>query len=300
MAVSPDSLPSIDGTQPLRRVTAQEAATAEVENQNAETSEEALNHTVYVPLDAIGDLGVPDPVEALVESKSSSTAIRKIAGEDVTDPAELVQIQALEIAANRAEIARHIREQEDLQRALRLREGWLADMRKELEAVQEERRVLAAQLAEAQRNIEEMTKRIEQQAQQIATLEAQAAERMSVTVFASENAPRTRPAATPARSSEPLDVANPATLMPLDDNSAPIVLDRKVMTVGRTRDTDICIPSVLVSRDHARLLVSEDNVTLFDVGSINGSFVNEQPIKRQTLKDGDIVRFADRRYRFCG
>jgi pSer/pThr/pTyr-binding forkhead associated (FHA) protein len=118
---------------------------------------------------------------------------------------------------------------------------------------------------------------------------------MSMTTFAPDT-PRTRPAA----SSEPLNVDNPATLMPLDDNSAPIVLDHKVMTVGRTRDNDICVPSVLVSRDHARMLVSEESVVLFDVGSINGSFVNEQIVKRHTLRDGDVVRFADRRYRYCG
>ncbi len=298
MAVSPESLPAIDRTQPLPLIPEHNPPVIEVEDASAE---DEAHHTVYVSFDATGvDSGVvPDSIEALLETKPSSTAVRAnpaTVANAASDPMELVQIQALELAANRAEIARQQREQEDLQRALRLRDGWLADARKELKSVQEERRVLIAQLAEARRSVEDMSKRAEQQAQQIATLEAQAAERMSLTAFAGDSVPRTRP----VQSSEPLDIANPATLMPLDDSSAPLVLDRKVMTVGRTRDTDICVPSVLVSRDHARLLVSEDSVVIFDVGSINGSFVNEQPIKRQTLKDGDVVRFADRRYRFCG
>src|SRR5690606_38967233 len=104
----------------------------------------------------------------------------------------------------------------------------------------------------------------------------------------------------PAASSERLDLEHPATLMPLDDNSAPIVLARTVMTVGRTRDNDICVPSVLASRDHARMLGSEESIVLFDVGSTTRSFRTEQPVKRHALRAGDIVRFADRRYRFCG
>jgi FOG: FHA domain len=94
-------------------------------------------------------------------------------------------------------------------------------------------------------------------------------------------------------------LANPPTLVPLDDEGEPIVLDRKVITVGRTRDNDVCVPSVLVSRAHARMVIGDDGVVLFDIGSINGSFVNDRPVKKHTLQDGDIVRFADRRYRFC-
>lgn len=299
MAFSPDSLPPIDRTQPLALVPEMVAAASAAQETDSSDAG-AENHTVYVSFDITdrGLEGLPDSVQALLDSDARSTAIREASSAQpaaCSDPAELVQIQALELAAQRAEISRLERELDEVQRALRLREGWLGDLRKEMKTAQDEKRTLSSQLADSKRLLVDMTSRVEKQASQIAALEAQAAERMSMTEFAAD-APRTRPAAT----AEPLDIDNPATLMPLDDNSAPIVLDRKVMTVGRTRDNDICVPSVLVSRDHARMLVSDESVVLFDVGSINGSFVNEQVVKRHTLKDGDVVRFADRRYRYCG
>lgn len=299
MALSPESLPSIDRTQPLS-IRPELVAAASAAPKTDANDAVAEGQTVYVSFDVTdhGVEGLPDSVQALLESDTHSTAIRQIPkAPSATDsnPAELVQVQALELAAQRAEISRLERELDEVQRTLRLREGWLSDLRKDLKTAQDEKRTLSSQLTDTKRLLTDMTARVEKQAAQIAALEAQAAERMSMTAFASD-APRTRPAA----DAEPLNSENPATLMPLDDNSAPIVLDRKVMTIGRTRDNDICVPSVLVSRDHARMLVSDESVVLFDVGSINGSFVNEQVVKRHTLRDGDIVRFADRRYRFCG
>jgi pSer/pThr/pTyr-binding forkhead associated (FHA) protein len=136
---------------------------------------------------------------------------------------------------------------------------------------------------------------VREQDAKIKQLESDAAERMGRTIFASE---RVSPIP-PAPSSDPITLENPAKLLPLDGDNTPIVLDRKVMTVGRTRDNHVFVQSQLASRDHARILVSEENVVVFDIGSANGCFVNDEQIRRHTLRDGDIVRFADRGYRFC-
>ena len=87
-------------------------------------------------------------------------------------------------------------------------------------------------------------------------------------------------------------------LVPEDQGSQAIVLKRDIITIGRTQQNDICIPSYAVSRDHARLLVSAKYVTLFDMNSANGCFVNDEPIKRQKLRDGDRVRIGDRYFHF--
>jgi hypothetical protein len=221
-------------------------------------------------------------------------AVEPVAESSQSNFAELVQNQQLELAANRAELARQQREQEDLQRALRLREKWLQDLRTDLKAAQEERRSLAGQLAEARASLDSMDARLAQQDAQIRMLQSDAAERMGKTIFPSE---RVRPVA-PAPV-ELLNLQNPTKLQPLDHDGTPIVLDRKVMTVGRTRENHVFVPSQLVSRDHARVLVNEEEVVLFDVGSANGCFVNDQQVKRRVLHDGDIVRFGDRKYRFC-
>jgi pSer/pThr/pTyr-binding forkhead associated (FHA) protein len=88
-------------------------------------------------------------------------------------------------------------------------------------------------------------------------------------------------------------------LEPIDHDGTMIKLDRKVLTVGRTSESDLCVPSPLVSRDHARILVSSNAVTVVDVGSVNGCFVNQRQVKKQVLRDGDVVRFADRAYRLA-
>jgi ABC transport system ATP-binding/permease protein len=59
----------------------------------------------------------------------------------------------------------------------------------------------------------------------------------------------------------------------------------------------LCVPSPLVSRDHARILVSSNTVTVVDVGSVNGCFVNHRQVKKQVLREGDVLRFADRAYK---
>jgi pSer/pThr/pTyr-binding forkhead associated (FHA) protein len=76
-----------------------------------------------------------------------------------------------------------------------------------------------------------------------------------------------------------------------------IVLNRKTMTIGRTSDNDICIPSKLVSRNHARLLVGPNAVILEDAGSTNGCFVNEVQVKQQLMRDGDVLSVGDLKYR---
>jgi hypothetical protein len=212
---------------------------------------------------------------------------------DPEDAPALVQGQALELAANRAEIARHQRENEDLQRALRLRDGWLQGLRSDLKSLQEDKRNLTAELEDTRLSLKKLEEQLARQGARIKELEADAADRMGKTVFPSDRVP---PVA--AAGAETLDLEHPTKLHPLDHEGVPFVLNRKVMTVGRTRENHVFVPSQLVSRDHARFLVSEDKVIVFDVGSANGCFVNDEQVKRRVLRDGDVVRFADRRYRF--
>jgi pSer/pThr/pTyr-binding forkhead associated (FHA) protein len=86
-------------------------------------------------------------------------------------------------------------------------------------------------------------------------------------------------------------------LEPVGHDSAPFVLNRKVMTVSRTDDNDICIPSKMVSRHHARLLVGPNAVIVEDIGSTNGCYVNDHAIRKQLLREGDVLRIGDRNFK---
>ena len=65
------------------------------------------------------------------------------------------------------------------------------------------------------------------------------------------------------------------------------------MTLGRSPECDICLESLGISRRHAELREVGDTVTLCDLGSSNGTHLNEQRIQAPVdLKDGDVVRLG--------
>ena len=224
------------------------------------SSGDVPDDTAYVELDVVPEL-----------------AATTNAADDV--PTDDPAFQALELAATRAEVKRLARAEEELQRAVRLRDGWLQAAREEIKRGEDERAKLEAQLREAQQKQREMEALIEELRLELNALRAaepSSGEYTAITDFDPEHPPR---------------------LEPVDHDGPSLTLDRKVMTVGRTEASDLCVPSPLVSRDHARLLVGSNTVTLVDAGSVNGSYVNHRRVKKQVLREGDLVCFADRAYR---
>ncbi len=61
------------------------------------------------------------------------------------------------------------------------------------------------------------------------------------------------------------------------------------ITIGRTPDNSIAIDNLAVSNRHARIEVQQGRMILDDQGSLNGTFVNGQRVKRAALKDGDVI-----------
>jgi predicted nucleic acid-binding Zn-ribbon protein len=77
-----------------------------------------------------------------------------------------------------------------------------------------------------------------------------------------------------------------------------IVVTNGTLSIGRTADNDIQIPSNMVSRRHAQLLAGPNAVILEDLDSTNGCYVNGRQIKKHLLQDGDIVLIGEARYRY--
>jgi diguanylate cyclase (GGDEF)-like protein len=70
------------------------------------------------------------------------------------------------------------------------------------------------------------------------------------------------------------------------------VLDHDVITIGRDPDNDISLESDSVSRFHARIDHHGDDLTLTDLSSTNGTFVNDElePVTTRRLCKGDHVK----------
>jgi pSer/pThr/pTyr-binding forkhead associated (FHA) protein len=68
-------------------------------------------------------------------------------------------------------------------------------------------------------------------------------------------------------------------------------------TIGRSAACYIVSDSVQVSKLHARITRSADKLSVRDLGSGNGTWVNGARVAEATLVDGDLLAFAEDRYR---
>ncbi len=66
--------------------------------------------------------------------------------------------------------------------------------------------------------------------------------------------------------------------------------------IGRQHDCEVPIASEEVSRRHAELKVTADGVMVEDLGSSNGTYVNDKRITRQLMKPGDELRLDTIRF----
>ncbi len=64
-------------------------------------------------------------------------------------------------------------------------------------------------------------------------------------------------------------------------------------SVGRDATNELCLESMWVSRRHCVIERRGAGVTITDLGSHNGTFVNGVPVKQRTLLHGDQVRIGD-------
>jgi pSer/pThr/pTyr-binding forkhead associated (FHA) protein len=73
-----------------------------------------------------------------------------------------------------------------------------------------------------------------------------------------------------------------------------------INTIGRGLDNTIILSDsyASVSRHHAQIILENDLVTLQDLHSSNGTFVNENKIEKCLLQENDDVRFGKLRLRF--
>jgi len=85
----------------------------------------------------------------------------------------------------------------------------------------------------------------------------------------------------------------------VDDEGNLIPLDREIIIVGRSKEADLQLMSTKVSRSHALFKLEKGELLLTDLGSKNGTMVNEYPLeskKPHLLQGGDQLTFADKRF----
>ena len=70
------------------------------------------------------------------------------------------------------------------------------------------------------------------------------------------------------------------------------LLDQPTTSAGRHPDSDIFLDDVTVSRRHAEFRLETNEFQVVDVGSLNGTYVNREPVDSAVLANGDEVQIG--------
>ncbi|GAB3749586.1 FHA domain-containing protein [Microlunatus parietis] len=115
---------------------------------------------------------------------------------------------------------------------------------------------------------------------------------------------KTMPAAIDDRDGESLTAEDEAAVKALPRGSALLVVRRgsnagsryllntDVVTAGRHQDSDIFLDDISVSRRHAEFTRSAEGITIKDLGSLNGTYVNRELVEQRLLAQGDEVQIG--------
>lgn len=104
--------------------------------------------------------------------------------------------------------------------------------------------------------------------------------------------------ATPTVSQDPTHSGCLLQIHPLQVDQHLIHLPDGEVLVGRDNTADICVPDSSVSRRHAAIQRDENGYYVSDLGSTNGTCVNEQRIQSSRLTPGDRVQFGGYIFKF--
>src|SRR5437764_1033218 len=76
-------------------------------------------------------------------------------------------------------------------------------------------------------------------------------------------------------------------------------LTREQTIIGRSSKADIQIDQESISRNHAKVTATQQHVTIKDMGSTNGTYVNDEQIGGEyQLRNGDLVKIGRTIFKF--
>jgi pSer/pThr/pTyr-binding forkhead associated (FHA) protein len=70
------------------------------------------------------------------------------------------------------------------------------------------------------------------------------------------------------------------------------LIDKDVATAGRSPDSDVFLDDVTVSRQHAEIRREGGEFSIYDRGSLNGTYVNRELVESVRLASGDELQIG--------
>ena len=75
-------------------------------------------------------------------------------------------------------------------------------------------------------------------------------------------------------------------------------INEDTLVIGRETAAHLCIADASVSRRHSKIEKREEGFVITDLESLNGTFINDVPVKTRLLEHGDRVRIGDCQFLF--
>ena len=75
-------------------------------------------------------------------------------------------------------------------------------------------------------------------------------------------------------------------------------INEDALVIGRETSANLCLADASVSRRHSKVEKSDRGFVITDLESLNGTFVNDVPVKTRLLEHGDRVRIGDSQFLF--
>ena len=79
---------------------------------------------------------------------------------------------------------------------------------------------------------------------------------------------------------------------------ATFAITEEPLVIGRETAAHVCLADASVSRRHSQIEKQEESFLITDLESLNGTFVNDLPVKKRYLEHGDRVRIGDTEFVF--
>ena len=79
---------------------------------------------------------------------------------------------------------------------------------------------------------------------------------------------------------------------------ATFAIDEEPLVIGRETAATVCLADASVSRRHSKIEKKDDSFVITDLESLNGTFVNDVPVRSRVLEHGDRVRVGDSQFLF--
>ena len=75
-------------------------------------------------------------------------------------------------------------------------------------------------------------------------------------------------------------------------------LHEEALIIGRETAAHVCLADAAVSRRHSKIEKKDDDFLITDLESLNGTFVNNVPVRSRVLEHGDRVRIGESQFLF--